>query len=341
MRTGITLVEVTKAADELLARGERPTIEGVRTVLGTGSPATVNAHLKAYFQALPTRLHLPASIATAAAELYEKIRSTALEEATEQRTELEQQMTVERNALAEDRRAFDTERSDLLSAAATLTADVDRLKEQLRQLSTKHAALERELASQTTRAAAAEAQARSSDEERDRTALRHQAELQRQREQAEGNERHLLARIDEHKTQLQRLQVDRDREVAASTKRLTDLEASLADSLKGQASLQAELAKAQRDIVKRQEALSAAEAALQRSQELSAKSLSAQKAELDRARIEIEQVGSAIDRHKKERDEAVREAAKLEGKLSSQQSQLDEAKAEIRRLQRERLKPDA
>ncbi|TLY49659.1 MAG: hypothetical protein E6K53_12920 [Gammaproteobacteria bacterium] len=41
MARGITQDRVNQAADALLARGERPTIEKVRAELGTGSPNTL------------------------------------------------------------------------------------------------------------------------------------------------------------------------------------------------------------------------------------------------------------------------------------------------------------
>jgi hypothetical protein len=129
MRTGVTLSDITRAADQLLANGERPTVEGIRNFLGTGSPANVNSLLKEYYQALPARLNLPAPIATAAAELYEKVRSTAMEEVDGQRVELERQATLDREQLAQERRAFDSEKTTLRSQVASLTNDVQRQQE--------------------------------------------------------------------------------------------------------------------------------------------------------------------------------------------------------------------
>lgn len=37
MRTGVTIRDVTRAADQLLTAGERPTVESVRALLGTGA----------------------------------------------------------------------------------------------------------------------------------------------------------------------------------------------------------------------------------------------------------------------------------------------------------------
>lgn len=55
-RTGVTEEQVAAAADKLLQAGERPTIERVRVVLGTGSPNTLIRHLDAWWKSLGTRL---------------------------------------------------------------------------------------------------------------------------------------------------------------------------------------------------------------------------------------------------------------------------------------------
>lgn len=334
MRTGVTLADITRAADQLLAEGERPTVEGVRKVLGTGSPGTVNTLLKEYYQTLPARLNLPAPIATAAAELYEKLRATAQEDLAAQRVELERDIAADRERLAQERREFEGERTAFQHRVADLNNDLDRLREQIKTTSTKLASTEKELATQTTRATTAEAQFRAADDERERNAQKYAADLQRLREQGEGNERHLLSRIEEQKAQLQRLLQDRERETAAAAKQASTLEASASEATKLNASLRAELATAQRDLGKRHEAVTAAETALARAQEQAARDQAAKQADLERSRGEIELLTTQAEQHKRERDEALREAAKLEGRLSGLQSQLDEAKSEIKRLQK-------
>ena len=46
-RPGITAEQVNQAADELKGRGENPTIDRIRALIG-GSPNTVHRHLKAW-----------------------------------------------------------------------------------------------------------------------------------------------------------------------------------------------------------------------------------------------------------------------------------------------------
>lgn len=331
---GVTLADITRAADQLLAEGERPTIDGVRRILGTGSPGTVNTLLKQYFQTLPARLNLPAPIATAAAQLYEQVQATALEELAEQRAAFEQSSAQERERLAQERREFETEKTAFQQHVASLNGELERQREQLRSTGIKLAATEKELATQTTRATTAEAQYRAADDERERSAQKHVGDLARMREQAEGNERHLLGRLDEQKVQLQRVLQDRERETVAAAKQAATLESAVSEASKLAASLRVELATAQRDLAKRQEAVTAAENALLRAQEQAAKDQAVRQADLERARGEIEQLTTAAEQHKRDRDDALREAAKLEGRLAALQTQLDEAKAEIRRLQK-------
>jgi hypothetical protein len=56
MARGVTQDQVTRAADALLARGERPTIEKVRAELGTGSPNTLLRLLEVWWAELAERL---------------------------------------------------------------------------------------------------------------------------------------------------------------------------------------------------------------------------------------------------------------------------------------------
>lgn len=332
MRTGVALVDITRAADQLLADGERPTVDSIRKFLGTGSPATVNTLLKQYYQALPARLNLPAPIATAAAELYEKLRATATEEVIVLRVAFEGQVAAERERLVQERREFETEKAELRLEVASRGANVERLQDQVRQLTTRTTQLEKDLATQTSRASSAEAQARAADEERDRTHQKHIAEIQRLGEQSDGNERYLLSRIDEQKIQQQRLQADREREAAAAVKRISALEASQSEALKAQASLRAEIGAAQRDLAKRGEALATAESSLQRLRDEATRDEASFRSQLEQARGRHEQLEKAAEQLRRERDNALRDAALLEGKAAAFQAQLEETRVELTRL---------
>ena len=45
-RPGISYENVQHAADQLVANGDKPTIQAVRAALGTGSPNTIHKHLQ-------------------------------------------------------------------------------------------------------------------------------------------------------------------------------------------------------------------------------------------------------------------------------------------------------
>lgn len=148
MARGVTQDQVTRAADALLARGERPTIEKVRAQLGTGSPNTLLRLLDVWWADLAKRLagetrlpDLPADVAAAFKAAWtvacEQGAAIADKAVSETRDALEQQrisMSAERLRWSAD---FESARSDLGAAqgAQALTearlADHQRLVEQL------------------------------------------------------------------------------------------------------------------------------------------------------------------------------------------------------------------
>ena len=317
MRTGVTLADVARAADQLLADGERPTVEGVRKFLGTGSPATVNNLLKDYYQALPARLNMPAAIATAATDLYKVIRGTALQEVQDEHAARLQEVERDRARLATDRKAYESERESLQQQVASLQSDKAALQEQRSQLQNRATQLERQLAEVTERAASAKTRATAASEERERAATKHAHDLQHVRDQADGNERHLLARIEDLKTQAKTATAAHEKEVGALQKRVGTLETILSDQAKDAAAARTTLAGAQREIQVEKEARATAESTLQRERDLHAKDVQTADAEKGRLRRELEEAAAASRKLKQERDYALRDAARLEGTVQT------------------------
>jgi hypothetical protein len=113
---GVTLGDVSRAADALLHAGERPTVQKIRAAIGSGSPNTVGPLLDAWWKRLAGRLdagsaafhRLPESVAHVAEALWMQ----ALDEGR-RRAFLEQRMTD--RALAQDK-----ERLELRSHVLTL-----------------------------------------------------------------------------------------------------------------------------------------------------------------------------------------------------------------------------
>ncbi|MEL1264415.1 DNA-binding protein [Pseudoxanthomonas putridarboris] len=151
MARGITESEVHTAADEIVATGDRPTVERIRAHLGTGSPNTVTRWLETWWRGLGARLEAqqrpvavpgaPEAVITLAGEWWglalEHARASALETLAAQRAALQ----AEREALLQERARFAAEAAvlrDQVSAAAhaerlatTQATELHRLVSQL------------------------------------------------------------------------------------------------------------------------------------------------------------------------------------------------------------------
>jgi len=103
MAVGVPETDVFAAADAVLARGERPTVERVRLELGRGSPARVGTLLDQWWEQLAGRLRgetrlpgLPAEVAQAFVALWQQ--ATTLAQGV-----VEQSLAGQRQVLAEER----------------------------------------------------------------------------------------------------------------------------------------------------------------------------------------------------------------------------------------------
>ncbi len=113
MATGITQEHVNTAADALVAGGERPTVERVRTLHGSGSPNTVGRLLEVWWSELGARLtaqqvkvdmpQAPAPVAALASQLWEQALLAA-------RGQAHDELESERRALDAQRIAGEAER---------------------------------------------------------------------------------------------------------------------------------------------------------------------------------------------------------------------------------------
>lgn len=149
MARGITELDVHGAADALVARGERPTVERVRTHLGTGSPNTVTRLLETWWQSLGSRLHpespgvkdAPAVVGKLAGQWWalalEHAREVVLAEFSEVRENLElkqEELLIRSKALAGEMSAV-LARSEAAVAAERLSCaratELQRLVDQL------------------------------------------------------------------------------------------------------------------------------------------------------------------------------------------------------------------
>lgn len=166
MARGITETDVHTAADELVAAGERPTVDRIRAHLGTGSPNTVTRWLETWWQALASRLQThniqmalpeaPAPVSRLAQQFWEQALVAARAEAEQalaqdrleldaQRRGLEAEESARRTQLRENA-ALAEQAGQALAAAEQRLADLQRShdlqQEQIRDLSGQRASQE-------------------------------------------------------------------------------------------------------------------------------------------------------------------------------------------------------
>ncbi|MGN6236976.1 DNA-binding protein [Dyella sp.] len=131
MASGVPEHEVWAAADAVLARGERPTVERVRTELGRGSPARVGQLLEQWWEQLAQRLkghallpELPGEVAQAFAEAWRLALSHAGTIAEEALIEQQNTRIAERTSLTQERKLWEVA---LAAAQADLAETTNKL----------------------------------------------------------------------------------------------------------------------------------------------------------------------------------------------------------------------
>lgn len=134
MARGITESDVHTAADELVANGDRPTVERIRAHLGTGSPNTVTRWLDTWWKNLGIRLQpkrpdlkdAPAVLAELAGQWWALALQHAHESALEELANARQSLAAEYEELRMQQQNFADEGS-ALHAKATASAQSERL----------------------------------------------------------------------------------------------------------------------------------------------------------------------------------------------------------------------
>lgn len=154
------------------------------------------------------------------------------------------------------------------------------------------------------------------------------------RDQAAGNERHLLGRIDDQQNQLKRLTAEREKESAVAQQRVSSLESALSEANKQAAALRNELSTAQRELGHERAQRQDRDRAHAEEIERLTKEGQTVGTERDRLKAEIAQSAAQLKRSVQERDDALREAARLEGKLQAQTSRIDELRDELAQLRK-------
>lgn len=267
MARGITEQDVFEAADSLLARGERPTIERVRQQLGRGSPNTGNRPLDAWWASLARRVQgksgsaLPASLLDLCRRLYEGMKTQAADEArviaaVGEQSQKEDRANVERMVQAVE------------SEKAAIAATVEKLREDLKVLGIRNEMLVADRARLTSELEAS----RKEDESHrrrigelvadlEKAQVSQQAEAARIREQWQGSESRWLKEIEHLRDDAKRVRAEHESQLKALREQLKASQRDFAVVLKARGALSAELARRENLLAKERDARVAAEAA--------------------------------------------------------------------------------
>ncbi len=268
MPRGITDQDVFEAADALLARRERPTIERVRQELGRGSPNTINPHLDTWWAALGKRVGgvqangLPPAFLQAATRFYEDIRGQAKSEAQGFLDEQQRLVQEAVEAVETARAAMATDKAGLESAIETLRGELIRTQDANQVLIHQVAQQQVDLDNAMEKTNQATQALQRAQDEHERAAATSKAELERVREQWRGNEKHWLGEIELLREEAKRQRAEHDRAQKGFQARAGDLEQQLSAGAKERAALRVTVDQTQRELAQEREKRSFAEGAL-------------------------------------------------------------------------------
>lgn len=225
MARGITEEDVHQAADAIVSRGERPTIERIRAELGRGSPNTVNRHLDAWWATLSTRLAqqtdgVPGEVVELARKIWAQVlpkatelakdrigeAATAVETRSQHLERAEAELEQQRHQFADARIALDRRIGELEAVLSARDEALQDAKRAAQRAAAELKASQAELAA--TKASLAKSQSA------------HAAETSKLAERLAGTEKRLMERLAQEKTA-------RDVDATAARKRINSLEEDL------------------------------------------------------------------------------------------------------------------
>lgn len=134
-RSGVQYEDVQRAIDDLLARGEAPSVQKVREVLGTGSFTTISEHLREWRtrreenRDVPPPRGMPAALQELAEALWQKAEESANAALAHYREEADGRVEAAEARVAEARRQAEDASQREAALAAHLTHTEQRLEE--------------------------------------------------------------------------------------------------------------------------------------------------------------------------------------------------------------------
>lgn len=225
-RSGVRYEDVQRAIDDLLARGESPSVQKVREVLGTGSFTTISEHLRHWRtrreenRDLPPPRGMPEALQELAEALWDRAQEAAGEALAHYREEANRQVEAARDEVGEARRQAEDAEQRESALAAHLSSTEQRLQQCSAESARMESAaqnLEQQLEKERQRAVQFEDQLARLQQDKERQASQYQASLAKQEEEQrerlhqeeqrhEAAEARLMAMLDDARQERQALE---------------------------------------------------------------------------------------------------------------------------------------
>jgi chromosome segregation ATPase len=203
MAAGVTENDVHAAADAIVARRERPTIERIRAELGRGSPNTVNRHLDSWWAALSGRLGaqaqevdgVPTEIVELAAKIWRQVLPKATLAASEQLAQAHGGLNEREKALETQARQLATDREAFAANRVALDQRIGELEAALKAAQGSNQELRQRVGDQAQELKAAGVEVQRLTKASAKAESAHASEVGRLSERLAGNEKRLMDRL--------------------------------------------------------------------------------------------------------------------------------------------------
>ena len=133
-RNGIQYEDVQGAIESLMAKGEAPSVQKIREVLGTGSFTTISDHLRAWRMhresrpKLPTSQNMPEAVQRLAESFWERAREASAEELAEYRLQADRRVAEVESAIQEAQRQVENAEQREAALSTHLAGTEQRLE---------------------------------------------------------------------------------------------------------------------------------------------------------------------------------------------------------------------